>query len=191
MRFHYSRGSNRTLVAVSLKSSSESIPLVRVYYITKQFSYNFVHSHLTTNVDILDMVFILKGKFLVTLAEIEERKTYQLSMWNIEQEKLVHTEVIQGHYTQMENALASSKFFSIIGPSHFRLFGYEISERSLVDTSDVQDYINSQLNLLTSGDQITCHCWIKEENTLIVCTLYKIYIFKNNEIKNIVDFKFP
>jgi hypothetical protein len=35
LRFHYSRGSNRTLVAVSLKSSSESIPLVRIYYITK------------------------------------------------------------------------------------------------------------------------------------------------------------
>lgn len=191
MRFHYSRGSNRTLIAVSLKSSSESIPLVRIYYITKQFSYNFVHSHLNTNVDIIDMVFILKGKFLVTLAEVEEGQTYQLSLWNIEQEKLVNTQHVKGHFTEMENTLASSKFFSIIGPNQFKMFGYEITEKSMIDTKEVETYINDSMTLLSRGDKITCHCWIKEENTLVICTLFKIFIFKNNELRHAMDFDFP
>jgi hypothetical protein len=98
---------------------------------------------------------------------------------------------VKGNYKEMENTLASSKFFSIIGPNQFRLFGYEITERTMIDTSEVQQSINDKLNLLARGDQITCHCWMKEENTLVICTLYKIFIFKNNEIKFVLDFNFP
>jgi hypothetical protein len=91
----------------------------------------------------------------------------------------------------MENTLASSKFFSIVGPDQFRMFGYEITERAMIDTTEVVDYINESLSLVPRNDKITCHTWMKEENTLIVCTLYKIFIYKNNELKQTVDFCFP
>ena len=72
MKSYFSRASNSTLVAVSMKSSTDTMPLARIYYVGKKTSYSFVHSHLNTNIEIIDMVFILKGKFFVTLAEVEE-----------------------------------------------------------------------------------------------------------------------
>jgi hypothetical protein len=191
MRFHHSRTANRTLIAVGLKSSSESIPLVRIYYINKKISYNFVHSHLNTNVDIIDMVFILKGKFFVSLAEVDQGLLYQLTIWNIELESMVYTVQVKGNFTEMENTMASSKLFSLVGPDGFKLFGYDITEKNLMNTSENENYINEKLELDNEDNKITCHCWLKQENTLIICTLYKLFIFKNFELKQTIDFNFP
>lgn len=191
MKYHFSRTSNTTMVAVSMKSSTDTMPLARIYYVGKKASFNFVHSHLNTNIDIIDMVFILKGKFFVTLAEIEEGSLYQYTIWNVEQEKLVHSEKIPGYFTEMEQTLASSKYFSIAGPDSFRIFGYEITEKQMIDTSAQESYFNATLDLAKTKDKIKCHCWMKPDNTLIICTLRKVFVFKHNEIKHILDFILP
>ena len=103
----------------------------------------------------------------------------------------MHSEKIAGHFTEMEQAMASSKYFSIAGPDSFRLFGYEITERQMIDTSVQQAYFNNTLDLERTEDKIKCHCWMKPDNTLVICTLQKVFIFKHNEIKQVLDFILP
>lgn len=110
------------MIAVALKSSAESIALVRVYYLSKNFSYNLVHSHLSTQVDVIDVTFLYKGKFLVSLAEVEKEKVYKLTLWNVEHEKYIWEQNVDAYITELDNCIAASKIFSCGGPQ-FSKFG--------------------------------------------------------------------
>jgi hypothetical protein len=61
----------------------------------------------------------------------------------------------------------------------------------MINTSTQETYFNSTLDLAKSKDKIKCHCWMKPDNTLIICTLQKVFVFKHNEIKHILDFILP
>lgn len=191
MKYHHSRGANRTLIAVALKSSTESIALVRVYYLSKNFSYNLVHSHLNTQVDVIDITFLYKGKFLVSLAEIEKGELYKLTLWNVEHEKYIWEQDILGNITELDNCVAASKIFSTAGPDYFQIWSYEVTEKQVFKVEKDTDYVLSKLKLSETEEIFTTHCWAKEDNSLIICTNFHIYVFKSMEFKEKVVFIYP
>lgn len=191
MKYHHSRGANRTLIAVALKSGKKSIALVRVYYLSKNFSYNLVHSHLPTQVDVIDITFLHKGKYLLSLAEVEKTEIYKLTLWNIEHEKYVWETQVDAHLTEIDNCIASSKIFSCGGPDYFQIWVYEVTEKNVFKVERDTEFVLSILNLDGSEEEFTTHCWAKEDNMLIICTNFHIYVFKNMEFREKVAFIYP
>lgn len=65
---YYTNSSGDIYVAVGLKSTSKVLPQVKIYMSSKNRSYSLVHSHLMPFNNILDVTFILKSKYLVSIA---------------------------------------------------------------------------------------------------------------------------
>lgn len=208
MNFYHGKHSNVTLIAVGLKNNPGSMPTVRAYYIKKKFSYNFVHSHLDTNYEVTDVLFLIKGKYLVTLVELEKGKKYYLSLWMVDKEKLVHGTEINAHVNQVELFPSNPRSFSLAGPNFFRLYKFDLEEQELELLEEETEYISGCLELnepeeaaaspaegeddqKAEDNQIQCHVWLKEDNILLVCKKYKVYIFREFELEEVINYIYP
>jgi len=196
MNFYFGKQTNVTLIAVGLKSTAQSIPIVRVYYISKNFSYNLIHSHLATDLNIIDVAFLIKGKYLVTLVEMEHSKKYYLTLWIVDQEKFLWGEEINTHITQVEVCLSNPRAFSVSGPRFFKIFKYNYEEKEIKYVQSDSEYIRKCLGLgkeqeANKIDGIKCHCWLKEDNLLVICKKFQIFVFRDLELIDVIEYIFP
>jgi len=62
---------------------------MRVYNKKRLTFETFIHINLTNKSTILDICFALKGKYILTLGEVEEHHNYLVSLWHHEKTDLL------------------------------------------------------------------------------------------------------
>jgi len=94
------------------------------------------HSHLGTNLDVLDVILTLKGKFLVSLVELEKGKKYYVNLWVVDEDKFIWGEEIDGHVTEIERCASNSRVFSLVGPNYFKIYKFDYEKHEIGKTTE-------------------------------------------------------
>lgn len=180
MNFFYGNKANAnqiSLIAVALESTLKELPTIIVHDKTLQSSTPVVFSHLSPNMNIINISFLYKGKFLVALVEVEPHLTYNLSVWAISSpSRIIYSEELKGKYRRTEPCLMDSGMFTVCSEREVRVYHLDAKVESVSLAEDKSKSINTYIEL-DDSDEIVDHCWIKGENKLIVASKYKLFIY--------------
>lgn len=194
MNFHFGNKSNTNptaLVAVALKSTMKELPTIIVHDKTLHSSTPIVFSHLSPNMNITNMTFLYKGKFLAALVEVEPRLTYNLSVWVISSpSRIIYSEEIKAHCLRLEPCLMESSVLTLCTDAEIRVYTLDGKGEIVNHSADKSAQITNSIRL-DLDDCIVDHCWLKGENRLIVCSRYKLFVFEGSQFEEEITFEFP
>lgn len=191
LNFIYGSG-NPNLVAVGLKSNKESFPRAKIYYLEKKDrTYDIVHSKLETNKNVIDVLFLYKGKYLATLVEMIPKKKYCISVFYISSERCVWYTIVDEHINSLEKLSVSQTKFSACGPKYFTMFSITTEDKNMKVKELEKEGRDIRMALNLEQNTITDHCWIKGDNQLIFSTQLSLFIFKEYDFTQKLDYEFP
>lgn len=189
MNYYYGKRGSTAKVAVGLQSSSKILPMIRVYFVASYFSYNLIHSHLKTDVNIIHCCFFHKGKYLASLTEIDPLKKYVLTIWHVEKEKIITTLEIFSEVVAIEVCPTDTDILSIAGKAYFKLFKMNLQDKTQNEMAEESKTICDEIKL--GQNIITDHTWIKDTSTCVITTRFEIFVFKEYKLDQQIDYEFP
>lgn len=179
------------LVAVGLKSSQSELPTVVVHDKNDFSVIPIVLSHLSLNMNVINLTFLSKGKFLAILVEMEPGVRYNVSVWTCQSKNpamKIFDEMLDGHWKKIECCLVENTIFAVIGDSAVKVYGFKGENVSI--SQDRTETVNKSL-ILTSDEHIVDACWLKSENKLVIATNLGCFVFEGCVFEEYILFEFP
>ncbi|EGR28381.1 WD repeat protein [Ichthyophthirius multifiliis] len=174
MTFFTNPTKGTTNIAVALKSKSDTLPQVKVYSSQKPSNFSLVHN--IPNSIILDIQFILKARYIITLTHMP--KGFQLNIYNVQEERhccIRQVEDQEASKIEVNTKLGSD--FIIIGKKYCQVCSFEYQGMLINEKANLYESLNKQFNLLFE-EEICEAVWISEY--IIIATFQnKLHIFKN------------
>ena len=178
------------LVAVGLKSSQSELPTV-VVHDKNDFSVTpIVLSHLSLNMNVINLAFVNKGRCLAILVEMEPGLKYNLSVWLVQSKspalKLMD-ETLEGNWKKVEPLLAEPQYFVALSSNSVRLYEVTADNAKLSKNADAL----AKSLVLTSEEHIVDACSLKTEKKLVIATNLGCFVFEGFVFEEYILFEFP
>ena len=191
--YHGAKGNSSPIcyIAVALKASQAELPAVVIHDKNDHSNKPLVLSHLPSNVNVSQLCFVHKAKFLAILVELEPRQTYNLSVWvTMNPPRKIFDENLKGCFNRIDNCQVENALFTVTSEKGILVYQTEFKGEQVTPLVDKSQSMSAVIEL-EPEDVLVDHCWLKGENKLIVTSRQRIFIFDGLNHEKTIEYEFP